>query len=319
MLTFTPRVEEHDDVLAAVVSCCRLPVDGAAGHRQPILATHGAGRWADGQLQLVAALLHNLGLPAFILQRIHKQNGGVGAFGHGGQRTCTTGYLAPECWTWITKHTLAFFHSSTAKYHCLLIRVMGACWNFSSSQQTRINPGEVRQVIDPSQGVHTIHSHTAPESPFKLMCMLLDCERKPEHPDRRVEGTRQLHKEPGLGYLHFAANAGMMSKSPSKRRVWERKTPDWNILSTKLNADMQHRFRTKHVALIKNYIYSTLARLHCRFFLRVYQETIVLHPAWTQSQEINNTQSTFSKWKLLKLQHLWRVNYGLRSLSAMKS
>lgn len=95
-LTFTPRVEEHDDVLAAVVSCCRLVLDGAAGHRQPILAAHGAGWRVDGQLHLVAVLLHNLGLPAFTLQRIHGQNGGVGAFGHRGQRTYTAGYLASE-------------------------------------------------------------------------------------------------------------------------------------------------------------------------------------------------------------------------------
>lgn len=73
-----------------------------------------------------------------------------------------------------------------------------------SEDKTRINPGEVRQVTGPSQGVHTIHSHTAPDSPFKLMCMLLDCERKPEHPERRVGGTQQLHEEPGLGYLHSA-------------------------------------------------------------------------------------------------------------------
>lgn len=72
---------------------------------------------------------------------------------------------------------------------------------------------------------------------------------------------------------------------------------------------MQHRFHVKHVALIKTYIYSTLARLHCRVLLSVYQETIVLHPVavWplTHSQEINDEQSTFSSSirKLLKLHH----------------
>lgn len=47
--------------------------------------------------------------------------------------------------TRITKYTRAFLRPSTAKYHWLLIRVMGGCWNFSSCQKTRINPGEVRQ------------------------------------------------------------------------------------------------------------------------------------------------------------------------------
>lgn len=83
-----------------------------------------------------------------------------------------------------------------------------------SEDKTRITPGEVRQVTDPSQSAHTIRSHTAPDSPFKLMCMLLDCERKPEHPERRVGGTGQWHEEPGPGYLHFAAK-----KIPPKRQV----------------------------------------------------------------------------------------------------
>lgn len=88
-LTFTPGVEEHEDVLAAVVSCCRrrLGLGGAARRRQPVLAAHGAGWRVDGQLHLVAALLHNLGLPAFTLQRIHERNGGMGAFGDHGQGT----------------------------------------------------------------------------------------------------------------------------------------------------------------------------------------------------------------------------------------
>lgn len=89
-LTCTPRVEEHDDVPAAAVSCRRLVLDGATGHRQPVQATHGAGRRADRQLHLVAALLRDLGRPAFVLRRVHKQNGGVGAFGHGGQGTYAT-------------------------------------------------------------------------------------------------------------------------------------------------------------------------------------------------------------------------------------
>lgn len=41
-----------------------------------------------------------------------------------------------------------------------------------SEDKTKINPGEVRQVTIPSQGTHTLHSHTAPDSPFKLVCML---------------------------------------------------------------------------------------------------------------------------------------------------
>lgn len=65
-LTFTPRVEEHDDVLAAAVTCRRLALDGAAGHCQPVEATDGAGRRVDRQLHLVAALLHDLGRPAFV-------------------------------------------------------------------------------------------------------------------------------------------------------------------------------------------------------------------------------------------------------------
>lgn len=90
-LTFTPRVEEHDDVLAAAVSCRRLALHGAAGHRQPVEATHGAGRRVDRQLRLAAALLHNLGRPAFVLRGVHEEDGGVGAFGHRGQGTYSTG------------------------------------------------------------------------------------------------------------------------------------------------------------------------------------------------------------------------------------
>lgn len=89
-LTFTPGVEEHDDVPAAAVSCRGLVPVGAAGHRQPVQAAHGSGRRADRQLHLVAAPLRDLRRPALVLRRVHEQNGGVGAFGHGGQRTYAT-------------------------------------------------------------------------------------------------------------------------------------------------------------------------------------------------------------------------------------
>lgn len=93
-LTFTPGVEEHDDVLATDVSGRGLAPEGAAGHRQRVAAAHGAGGRLDGQLQRVAALLHDLGPPALVRQRVHQQNGGVGSLGDGGQRTCSTGMVS---------------------------------------------------------------------------------------------------------------------------------------------------------------------------------------------------------------------------------
>lgn len=89
-LTFTPGVEEHDDVLAGVVSGRRLGRRGGARRREPVQTAHCIGWGVDGQLDLVAALLYDLGLPAFILQVIYQRNDGMGAFGHRGQGTYTT-------------------------------------------------------------------------------------------------------------------------------------------------------------------------------------------------------------------------------------
>lgn len=101
-LTFAPRVEEHEDVLVAVVNGCCLALCGASRHREPIQATHGTGWRVDGQLDFVAILFHDLGLPAFILQGIHPWNDDMSAFGHHGQRTYDTqvilggSHVAPE-------------------------------------------------------------------------------------------------------------------------------------------------------------------------------------------------------------------------------
>ena len=83
-LTFTPRVEEHDDVLAGVVSSCWLALHGAARHRESVQAAYSGGWRVDGQLDRGAVLLDDLGLPAFILQLIHHWNDDMGAFGHHG-------------------------------------------------------------------------------------------------------------------------------------------------------------------------------------------------------------------------------------------
>lgn len=90
----------------------------------------------------------------------------------------------------------------------------------------------------------------------------------------------------------------MRGNQSAQREEWEEhgnhRSLGWAttyILYTKLYTDVQHRLHVKHVAMTKTYIYSLLAHLHCRGSLRVYQETIVLHPVaarpLTHSQEIN--------------------------------
>lgn len=89
-LTFTPRVEEDDDVLAGVVNCWLLVLRRLSRDSEAEQADHSGGRGVHGQLDLVAGLLCDLGLPAIVLQVLHQRNDDVGSFGHDRQGTYET-------------------------------------------------------------------------------------------------------------------------------------------------------------------------------------------------------------------------------------
>lgn len=88
-LTFTPGVEEQDEVLVGVVSSCNLVLYRAGHHSEPVQSNHSVGWRVDGQLDLVAVLLYDFGLPAFVLQVIHQWYDDMGAFRHQRQGTYT--------------------------------------------------------------------------------------------------------------------------------------------------------------------------------------------------------------------------------------
>lgn len=95
-LTFTPGIEEHVNVFVRVMcgSFARLQTLRCDG--QLVLSDDSSGGGVDGQLDSVDVLLHDLGLPAFILEFFHQRYDDVRALRHQRERAWMM------TWTWNT-------------------------------------------------------------------------------------------------------------------------------------------------------------------------------------------------------------------------
>ena len=93
-LTFTPRVEQHDDVIACVLRWCGHALRTACHHGETESANQSSWWGVDAQLEPVPIVLHNLGLPLVICQLLDQWDDDV----------CTLWHQ----WTgsWDTTHTL---------------------------------------------------------------------------------------------------------------------------------------------------------------------------------------------------------------------
>lgn len=123
-----------------------------------------------------------------------------------------------------------------------------------------------------------MHAILSQPAPFKLMCTLLDCRRKPEH-QREEKGVGVVV----VGGGDEAAAARLPSRCP-------------HTLSTNAHTDVQHRFHVEHVALIRTSVFPTPAAVQGQVLLRVCLSPIVLHPApaWPLAHRKSKTNSPIS-------------------------
>lgn len=72
-LTFTPGVEEHVNVFVRVMRGNFARLQTLRYDGQLVLSDDGSDGGVDGQLGSVHVLLHDLGLPALILEFVHQR------------------------------------------------------------------------------------------------------------------------------------------------------------------------------------------------------------------------------------------------------
>lgn len=72
-LTFTPGIEEHVNIFVVVVRAGLAGLQVLGCDAQLVFSDNSGGGRVDGQLDSRGVLLHNLGLPAFILQLFHQR------------------------------------------------------------------------------------------------------------------------------------------------------------------------------------------------------------------------------------------------------